>query len=556
MPQMQLAIREAKLSSVRQFPEGYRQQTPLILQMALAADEVPAWWTPARDAYLRTFWHGEPMLASALYSMCARNAGFRWEIVSADPNAKQWAVDMLNGSEFGEGWQELMLKVSLDLYSADNGAALEVIRPGRAKVDGKYYPAISKRHKKSRDIDWFAVLNRRGAVKQVSIEDVSDSPLDLPLGLAHMDIGKVTRTGDPDVPVIYTDRYGTEHEMQSWQVITMSDMPSTIEEMHGVGFSLISRVFRSAQTIRDWVIYREEKISGRFARSVHLTNIDAEAISDAIAQAGARSDEMGLLRYSQPIIANTLDPSARPWNETIDLASLPEGWSEDEAMRWYVAVIALAAGEHYSFFAPMPGRRLGSAREVEVQERQARGKSSRLFMQSLTVKLNNAGVFPKGCAFVFGERDPEEQAANEESALRRAKTRRERIESLEITPAIARQLANDQGDLSDKYLELMGETDLTPEQAQGTEDSDVAATNAPRLEEMQIEGELAGSAETDTHEKQITGEPLEPWGDEPVPISREDVIRAIRKWDERVPEAAGLLLARKATAAEEAAGNE
>jgi hypothetical protein len=194
---------------------------------------------------------------------------------------------------------------------------------------------------------------------------------------------------------------------------------------------------------------------------------------------------------------------------------------------------------------------------VEVQERQARGKSSRLFMQSLTVKLNNAGVFPKGCAFVFGERDPEEQAANEESALRRAKTRRERIESLEITPAIARQLANDQGDLSDKYLELMGETDLTPEQAQGTEeDSDVAATNAPRLEEMQIEGELAGSAETDTHEKQITGEPLEPWGDEPVPISREDVIQAIREWDERVPEAAGLLLARKATAAEEAAGNE
>ena len=42
MPQMQLAIQEAKLSSVRQFPEGYRQQTPLILQMALAADAVLA----------------------------------------------------------------------------------------------------------------------------------------------------------------------------------------------------------------------------------------------------------------------------------------------------------------------------------------------------------------------------------------------------------------------------------------------------------------------------------------------------------------------------------
>ena len=37
------------------------------------------------------------------------------------------------------------------------------------------------------------------------------------------------------------------------------------------------------------------------------------------------------------------------------------------------------------------------------------------------------------------------------------------------------------------------------------------------------------------------GKPLKPWGKEPVPISEEDIDLAIAEWNERVPEAAGLL---------------
>jgi len=37
------------------------------------------------------------------------------------------------------------------------------------------------------------------------------------------------------------------------------------------------------------------------------------------------------------------------------------------------------------------------------------------------------------------------------------------------------------------------------------------------------------------------GRPLKPWGDEPVPITEEDIDLAIAEWNERVPEAAGLL---------------
>jgi len=39
----------------------------------------------------------------------------------------------------------------------------------------------------------------------------------------------------------------------------------------------------------------------------------------------------------------------------------------------------------------------------------------------------------------------------------------------------------------------------------------------------------------------VPGEPLERWGDRQVVITPEDVARAIREFNERVPEAAGLL---------------
>jgi hypothetical protein len=538
---MQLQIRQAKRASVQDFPK-YRERTPpILMQVAIAADEAPSWWTEERDNYLRLFWRGEPFLASAIYSLCSRNAGFRWEIESADPVAKAMSTNLLNTAEFGEGWQELVLKVSEDIYTQDNGGFIEVVRPARARVNGKDYRAIAQKHK-SGDIDWYAISNRAGAVKQVEPEAVSDSPLDLPIGLAHLDASKCTRTGDPDIPVVYMDRYGKEHDLRPWQVVTLNDMPTPIEEMHNVGFCMVSRVFRSAQTVRDWIIYREEKISGRFARAVHLTNVDSEVISDAIAQAHARADAQGLYRYSQPIITNTLDPNARPWNVTIPLAELPEGWNEDEMMRWYIALVALAAGEHYSFMAPMPGRRLGSAREVEVQERQARGKSSRLFMEQIVAKFNNAGIFPPTCKLVFKEKDPEEQAANEEAALRRADTRSLRIASGEITPQVARQIALDQGDLREEYLRMMGEADVTPADAGPQLSEEPAGVPAP----LDIPEQVTFG------EKQEAGEPPEPWGDKAVPISKDDVARAIAKWDRRMPpEAEGLLQAREPTEEEE-----
>lgn len=544
MPQTQLQLSEAKLASVRRFPETLYGASPrtLLFQIASIADEAPPWWSPARDGYLREFWQAEPFLASAIYSLCARNAGFRWEVLGPT-FGKQHVDQVLSTAEFGEGWQELMLKVSLDHYSTDNGGFMEIIRPARAQLNGKVYPAISQRDRQTGDVQWYAVVNAFGSKQAVEREAVSESPADWPIGLAHLDSARCTRTGNPDTPVIYRDSRGRQHEMTAWQVITLADMPSAIEDMHGVGFSMVSRVLRHAQTARDYAVYRSEKISGRFARAVHLTNVDADLISDAIAKAQTQADERGLSRYSQPIITNTINPDGRPYNVTIPLAELPENWDEDTMMRWYIGLVALAAGEHYSFFAPMPGRRLGSAREVEVQERQARGKSSRLFMESLTAKLQNSGMFPPGVVFRFKEKDEEEKAANEEGELKRARTRRERIESGEITPEIARQIAADDGDLDERYLQLLGEHDITPEEPVGPLDEMAAREQQPGAIEGELETATEPTQPSPGREAAKQGDqPPEPWGDEPVAITVEDIARAIAKWNARLPEGAEDLL--------------
>ena len=70
-----------------------------------------------------------------------------------------------------------------------------------------------------------------------------------------------------------------------------------------------------------------------------------------------------------------------------------------------------------------------------------------------------------------------------------------------------------------------------------------------RAEEIAISEKLAAEhaeakALTEEGKVQTTGKPLPAWGDEPVPITAEDVAEAIREWDRTMPpEYRGMLTA-------------
>lgn len=476
-------------SSVQTRNRSYWNST--IFRMAAQYDITPSWWTPSRDAFFRGYWYQENFLASAIYAIANRNAAFGWQLTGLDDDVKN-AQQLLQFAEFGEGWQQLIIKTSTDLLTQDNGAFIEVIRPARVRIDGKSLPAV-KEYYESDNAEWFAFDG--GHRISAKGYDVYDSPLDLPIGIAHLDSGQCQRTGDPETPVLYTDRNGKKHALKWWQVLMFNEMPSPIEKMNGVGMCAVSRLFRASHIMQSISLYNDEKISGRFNRAVFLTNVDPDTINDAIALAENDADNKGLIRYSQPIVAATLDPTSQVSLETINLAEIPDNFNFNDVQNWYIANLALALGVDYGFLAPLPGKGLGSASQSETMERQSRGKSSRLFMDMISNAINFKGILPESVQFEFIEKDSEEDARIEKVRMDRAKRYQVYGEMGWITPTVAQQMLADEGDIPEVYVEQMGQEDTTPvtttegdenveaveEQTEGIEESEQVKTRKKQL---------------------------------------------------------------------------
>ncbi|KKL92655.1 hypothetical protein LCGC14_1882480, partial [marine sediment metagenome] len=80
--------------------------------------------TQRRDAQLRAFITEENFFASALGIVAARNAALTWEITGDEATAEA-SAELLNDANHGEGWESLMVEITLDLTTQDKGAFVE-----------------------------------------------------------------------------------------------------------------------------------------------------------------------------------------------------------------------------------------------------------------------------------------------------------------------------------------------------------------------------------------------------------------------------------------------
>jgi len=394
--------------------EGERPSLhPYIIQLAIAADDIPQWGTTpvVRDKKLREFWVTEPLLASAVYGVTIRNASFAWEVVGSDPskpNPKYTVsrvTEILKRSNRGKGWQDLMLKTCTDLYCTDNGAFWHLIRK----------------------------------------QDRPDSPV---LNITHLDSARCLRTGDPKYPVIYTDRMGREHILRWYEVVTIEEFPSPVEEMYGMQVCAVSRCLRAAQILRDIAVYKHEKVSGAWTRSVHfISNVTQSAIENAVDLAEEQNLNRGLYRYSQPVVIAGLDPKNPISHAQVDLASLPDAFDEETTFKWYIAQLALAFGVDYQEFAPLMSGNLGSSQQAEILHLKTRGKGPALIMTVLENVLNDHGILPNNVIFRFKEQDVRTEREKADTKFARAKQRSMMLRSGEIDEEAARQLAVEDGDI-------------------------------------------------------------------------------------------------------------
>lgn len=386
----------------------------LMITFANTASEIEPWganWRK-RDQQLRTFYKKEPFLKSTVFNIATTRASLTWEL-DGPPKTVSKIHNVLNNSDFGKGWTSLMMKVATDVLVSDNGAFIEIIR----STNSKNAPVV---------------------------------------GLAHLSSENCTRTGNPMYPVIYTNANGKIFKLPYWRVITFEEFPSPEELQHDRQICFVSRVLEGARVIRDIQTYKEEKVSGRFAKAIHLVGgVAKHEIDNAQNAANIDADNAGLTRYIQPILLAALDPTARVSHEKIELASLPDHFDEDETMKWYITLLALASGGDFQDFAPLPGGNLGTASQSDTLHRKSRVKGIRLWMKLVEHKLQHNNIIPSSVSFKYTQEDAAAEQEKVELSHRRAQLRKLQIDSGEIDSEIARRIAVDAGDLKPEYMMML-----------------------------------------------------------------------------------------------------
>jgi len=349
-----------------------------------AADKILPWGrnVVARDRQLRDFWPTETYLAGAVANVAFRNAAFEWEIRGGGKKVEQAVTDILTAAIAGDsfGWVPFMQKFSQDLYTTDNGGIIELIRDPGLDANSRF----------------------QGALAPV-------------LGLAHLDSNQCTRTGNPEYPIVYTDRLGEKHKLRWYQVIPFSDYPSAIEKMNGVGICAVSRVLKMAQVMWATINYKDEKVSGRHYKQMHfVSGVSRQDIKDEMKRGQEDANNTGLLTFILPSILASLDPEKPVSTATIDLAGLPDGFDYDQDMKWYISSLALGFGVDYQEFAPLPGGNIGSSQQSMILHRKGSGKEPAVFMRLLSEGFANYGLLPRGVKMRFNDKDEQEALERQE----------------------------------------------------------------------------------------------------------------------------------------------
>lgn len=342
------------------------------LTMGQWLDEEPPWnavYPNMRDRYLLKFSREESMIASAKYSMKTRIGTLNYTI-NGPPRAKKFTQELLNKPGLGDSLSEIVQKLADDLASSDNGAFLELWRPGSPNSDAGSRPVV---------------------------------------GFAHLDSRQCWRSYDTDFPVWYTNPItGQIRKIHRSRVVTSSDNPQPVELARGVGFCAVSRALRMTRIIKNMQIYVDEKVSGRFTRAIGaISGITAKQLKAGLDENARNADNKGFVMYKDiPIFAAPGDEVGAEIKLMIeDLASIPDGFVFKDDVELYAYILAFCFGVDAREF--WPASQSGATKaDATVQNMKARGRGIGNLIQTVEYMIRHA--IPETVPFEYDYSDDEQ----------------------------------------------------------------------------------------------------------------------------------------------------
>jgi hypothetical protein len=407
---------------------------PLLLFMHHAGEIIAPWWSKKRDLDLDRFSKQCDHYSGAVYVLTSKLSSVPFRIEPRDATVARWRklaeeyqYRLEAESEFGQGWQLLIIKWLIDLYNQDNGAFLEVIGGGP----------------------------KDGPIKG------------LPVGVAHLDSQRCTRTGSAKYPVIYEDTDGKSYMLHRSRVLFRSQQPSQRADMYDVGLCWLSRCINTAQGLTDVLVYKQEKLGSRPKRAIGIARggLDGDTINEALMLADSVMDAQGLRRYSKiPFVGDEAHPDADV--EIRDMASLPDGFDYEQDVTLGMFTIALAGAVPPRWL--WPATTTGATKADAMYQHVAGltgGPGATLQMIATMLAGPERGnvplptdvprFLPPQLRMVFDFQDDEQDRTEAEISKTRAETRERDINTGVVTVPVARAQMVKDGELTEDEFEAM-----------------------------------------------------------------------------------------------------
>lgn len=205
------------------------------------------------------------------------------------------------------------------------------------------------------------------------------------VGINHLSSIRCFRTGDPEYPVVYMDRWGRQHVLRWWEVVGMSDMPDPDDYLLGAGLCAAERAYQQIRKLATLETYVYEKLSGSRPLAIYLVSgMSSKQLDKAVSDGFERQKQRGLTTYMGAVIATTLKPDEQPGLVTIPLAELPDGFVAAEERDRADLVYANSIGLDPQDLAPIGGeRQLGVGAQSSILHDKAKGRGLAVYKVAL-----------------------------------------------------------------------------------------------------------------------------------------------------------------------------
>jgi len=398
--------------------------------------DLSAYWSPRRDWQLCATIEKESMWAAAVARTATKFAAHGFIIKDSQDSSRKVAAsqELMKRANGGEGWVPFALKIVQDLLLPDNGVFIRIRRQGEEV------------HKLKLKASQETIA---GGEKQTFDEAaVTLSPPGSKItGLYHLDSLRCTRTGNLAYPVRFMAVNG-EWQILRWdQVLMYADQPSPRAELFGVGRSAADRAYKTIAKIAAMEQLGFEAITGGGANKLAFLQGISDQTLQGIIQSGQNAAQVkGWLYYLGTILGAI--PSDTPISSVeVRLKEMLDGFNPKEERDNAYLIYANAIGVPVQDIQPLSGQGLGTGKQTEILQDQSQGIGIAAFIKWWEQTVSDR-VLPQTTELEFtDENDMRDQKAKAEVQKMRAETRAAQIQSGEISPAMARQLAVDSEDL-------------------------------------------------------------------------------------------------------------